>query len=52
MIPEIGPCMVTGDFNICLSRSPDNGVFQTQIKMRFQPLTHLAGVHIDQAWPR
>jgi hypothetical protein len=56
IIPEVGPFMVTGDFNICLARSPDHEVFKTLRTMGFRPLTceatHLAGGHIDQAWLR
>jgi hypothetical protein len=48
--------MVTGDFNICLARSPDHEVFQTLRTMGFRPLTseatHIMGGHIDQAWVR
>jgi endonuclease/exonuclease/phosphatase (EEP) superfamily protein YafD len=56
MIPEIGPVIVTGDFNICSARTPDHEVFQALRTMGFKPLiseaTHFAGGHIDQAWLR
>ena len=62
MIPEVGPFMVTGDFNICLAKFPDHEVFETLRTMGFRPqgsgqgqtseATHRTGGHIDQAWLR
>ena len=66
MIPEVGPFMVTGDFNICLARYPEHEVFQVLRTMGFRPLTsekmkkqkmpseatHLKGGNLDQVWLR
>jgi hypothetical protein len=56
IIPAVGPMIVTGDFNICLARSPEHEVFKTLRTMGFKPLiteaTHFTGGHIDQAWLR
>jgi hypothetical protein len=56
IIPAVGPMIVTGDFNKCLAKSPEDEVFKTLRTMGFKPLiteaTHFTGGHIDQAWLR
>ena len=56
IIPPGIPCLIMGDFNICLSRSSQHEVFTMLRSMGFQvqvsEATHFAGGHLDQIWVR
>ena len=56
MIPVSGPCLIIGDFNLCIGRQENHEVFQTLRSLHFKLLsigpTHLKGGQIDQVWKR
>ena len=56
LIPASGPCLIIGDFNLCIGRQEKHEVFQTLRTHHFQLLnigpTHFKGGQIDQVWKR
>ena len=56
MIDDSRPTLITGDFNICLTKEPKNMVSKVLQKKGFIKLideaTHILGGHIDHAYWR
>ena len=55
-IPDHGPCLIIGDFNLCTKYNPNHEIISALTTSNFKLIvsvaTHIKGGHIDQAWLR
>ena len=56
VIPNIGNCIILGDFNICSQKFSNHEALETLKTLRLKLLTteasHIDGGHLDQIWLR